>query len=228
MTVAVETGPAPRRKELYWSRFASTYDAWAEYVVGRSLRRAIARRLRQERDLGEVLEFGCGTGYFTQAIAGNATRVLATDLSEEMLEAARVRLARLPNVAIENADCEMARYPAASFDAVFMANVLHVVEDPRAALRESHRVLRDGGLLLVVVYTDDGMSWAGKALIALKYLATFGFPPLSGIRNYAPDELRRVAERAGFKVDELLRIGAKPQALYLRARRGAADERRPG
>ncbi len=227
MTVGLETRPSGLRGETYWSRFARTYDESAEFVVGRSLRREIARRLGQERELGEVIEFGCGTGYFTQAIASNATRVLATDLSDEMLEAARLRLAGFANVAIGAADCELlVPFPAGSFDTVLMANVLHVIGDPRAALRESRRLLRHGGLLLVIVYTDDGMSWLGKLLIALKYLVTFGFPPPYGIRNYAPHELRHLVEASGFTVGELERIGAGPQALYRRATRGAPGERR--
>ena len=64
--------------EAYWSRFAHTYDRDGEYVVGRPVIEAIVERLQRERRLGEVLELGCGTGFFTKAIAGNSDLVIAT------------------------------------------------------------------------------------------------------------------------------------------------------
>ena len=84
--------------EAYWSRFAYTYDRDGEYVVGRPVIEAIVERLQRERRLGEVLELGCGTGFFTKAIAGNSDLVIATDLSEEMLEMAKRQLGELGNV----------------------------------------------------------------------------------------------------------------------------------
>jgi ubiquinone/menaquinone biosynthesis C-methylase UbiE len=83
--------------EGYWSRFAHTYDRDGEYVVGRPVIEAIVERLRRERRLGEVLELGCGTGFFTKVIAENSELVIATDLSEEMLEVARRQLSGLGN-----------------------------------------------------------------------------------------------------------------------------------
>jgi 2-polyprenyl-3-methyl-5-hydroxy-6-metoxy-1,4-benzoquinol methylase len=113
------------RKERYWSRYARTYDESAEYVVGKTLRQAIIKKLLEERDLGEVIEFGCGTGYFTKAVAKNAKRVVATDLSEEMLEMAKQQLKEFLNVTIEKADCEERSFPLESFDTVFMANTCY-------------------------------------------------------------------------------------------------------
>ena len=55
--------------ERYWSRFSDTYDKNQEYVVGKGLLDEITEKLNELRDLGEVVEFGCGTGYFTETIA---------------------------------------------------------------------------------------------------------------------------------------------------------------
>lgn len=48
--------------EEYWGRFSDTYDRNQEYVVGRELLDMIAGELNQLVELGEVVEFGCGTG----------------------------------------------------------------------------------------------------------------------------------------------------------------------
>jgi len=87
-----ETAMTVQREERYWSRFARSYDRDGEYVVGKPILEAILETLSEEQDLGDCLEFGCGTGYFTRAIAGQARHVIATDLSEAMLEVARTQL----------------------------------------------------------------------------------------------------------------------------------------
>lgn len=78
--------------EKYWSRFSATYDKNQEYVVGKDFLNEVKINLDKLTDLGEVLELGCGTGYFTESIVKNAKRVFATDLSEELLTNAKKRL----------------------------------------------------------------------------------------------------------------------------------------
>ena len=84
-----------RGEERYWSRFASSYDSDGEYVVGRAILQAIVERLLREQSLGNAVELGCGTGYFTTAIAQRARHVVATDVSDEMLAVAETQLAAI-------------------------------------------------------------------------------------------------------------------------------------
>jgi ABC-2 type transport system ATP-binding protein len=207
------------KKERYWGRYAAVYDDYAELVMGKGLRLLLGNKLSRERDLGELVEFGCGTGYFTKAIAQNARRVLATDLSDEMLGAAKANLEEYANVAIEKADCEGALYPPESFDAVLMANVLHVIENPEKALRECFRILKQGGLLIAISYTDYGMNWYDKVQLGLRYFLTFGMPPQWGLRNFSPEALRSAVEGIGFEIEELELIGEQPGAIYLKGRK---------
>ena len=67
-------------KEKYWSKFACTYGDDQNYVFGKTILQLIIKRLSEEHDLGEVIEFGCGTGYFTKAIAKKARNVIASGL----------------------------------------------------------------------------------------------------------------------------------------------------
>ena len=54
--------------ERYWSRFQTTYDKNQEYVVGKDLLDQVKEELINLPDLGNVLELGCGTGYFTEKL----------------------------------------------------------------------------------------------------------------------------------------------------------------
>ena len=87
--------------EEYWSRFQTTYDENQEYVVGKDLLDDVKENIKRLSDLGEVLELGCGTGYFTEVIAQNADHVFATDLSDELLENAKKRLNKIDNITIQ-------------------------------------------------------------------------------------------------------------------------------
>jgi len=206
------------RKEEYWSKFANTYDEGVTYILGEAIQQTLMERLSKESDLEELIELGCGTGFYTKALAEHASRVIATDLSDEMLAVARTQLRGWQNVSVEKADCERIDFPDGKFGSVFMANLIHVIEDPSIALQESYRILKDGGLLLIVDYTGHGMKWFERMKMGIRYLRRFGKPPAHS-RNLSPDELCALVERAGFKVDEVELMGDKIRVLYLKARK---------
>lgn len=99
-----------------------------------------------------VLELAGGTGDTAAALAGRVAHVLSTDLSPEMVEAARRR--GLECVEHRVMDMQALGLPDASVDAVVCRFGLMLVPAPALALREARRVLRDGGRLAFA-------TWAG-------------------------------------------------------------------
>ena len=207
------------KKEEYWSKFAHGYDEGVDYIVGKSIQQEIVKRLSEEHNLGDVIEFGCGTGYFTKAIAQNAECVIATDLSDEMLGVARTQLKAFQNITIQKADCENVSFPSGKFDTVFMANVIHFIENPFEALQESYRILKDGGLLLLVDYTGYSMKWFEKMKLGIRFIKKCGMPPRYAQTNLSPDEFSFLVEGAGFTLEKIQLIGEKTKALYLKGRK---------
>ena len=207
------------KPERYWSKFAGTLNEDQRYIAGEASQRVRVDRLSQETGLGEAIEFGCGAGFYTKVLAGNAGRVLATDLSDEMLAVAETELKDLPNVTIEKADCESLGYPDNRFDTVFMANVIQGVKDPLTALRESHRVLKNGGLLLIISGTLHGMKRWEKIKMSLRFFRKWGKPPGYFRGSLSPDDLSVLVEEVGFQVEEVQLIGDRIKALFLKARK---------
>jgi ubiquinone/menaquinone biosynthesis C-methylase UbiE len=207
------------KKEKYWSKYAYGYDEGVEYIVGKDLQQTIVAKLSEERNLGEVIEFGCGTGHFTKVIAKNARHVIATDLSDEMLEVARSQCKKFQNMTIKKADCESPSFPSGRFDTVVMVNVVHFIENPYKSLGESYRILKDGGLLLLVDYTGYGMKRFEKIKLGIRFLKKCGKPPRYAQHNFTPDNFSTFVESAGFKIEEIQLIGGKTKALYLRGRK---------
>lgn len=202
----------------YWGRFSGTYDDALESMIGKEVRKNLARILSGEHDLGSVVEFGCGTGYFTRAIAENARHVTATDLSKRMIEAARSNLRGLDNVAFQVQDSESASMPSDEYDAALMANMLHTLDDPVKALKECYRVLKPGGTLLIINYTEEGMSRVERTLLFFRFALKFGFPPR---KNWplTSEKLRSFLAQAGFRIERIDLIKGRLNAFFIKAKK---------
>lgn len=97
-----------------------------------------------------IADLGCGTGDVARRLAPVLDRVIAIDREPSMLTACRKRLKDLDNVEIMQGDLESLPLESGSLDAAVIMLVMHHMEDPIAIVREAHRVIRKGGVLLVV------------------------------------------------------------------------------
>lgn len=158
-------------KKTFWDKNAKRYDrfmrtdAEAYSQMYELLRPAVSHKT--------VLEAATGTGLIAKSIVNDAAHVEATDISEEMIEAAKRtnRSAKL-NFSVQDMFC--LPYADGSFDAVIVANALHIVPEPERALKELRRVLRDDGILIAPTFTHADNSVIGKLKAFFMRLA--GFP----------------------------------------------------
>jgi ubiquinone/menaquinone biosynthesis C-methylase UbiE len=97
-----------------------------------------------DQPINAVLDLGCGTGRFTEALAAHfGAEVVGVDPSKKMLEQARGKL-RDRRVRYELGRGEAIPLPDGSVDLIFMSMIFHHFEDPARAAVECRRVLRDG------------------------------------------------------------------------------------
>jgi len=103
-----------------------------------------------------VLDVAAGTGSISRLLEAHGYRVVAIDLSHEMLthHSGRHRV---------RAVADHLPFPGETFDAVTFGYLLRYVEDPVATLREMSRVLRPGGLVGMVEFGQPrgmvGLLW---------------------------------------------------------------------
>lgn len=137
-----------------------TFDASQMHKLDSDTRRqllpaaAILAKLAVSRD-EVVADIGCGTGYFAIPAAravGDGGKVLAVDIAEEMLaEAARRAAAEgLTNLTPVRGAADATTLPAGTADIALLAFLLHEVDDPLAALRETSRILKSVGRIAVI------------------------------------------------------------------------------
>ena len=140
------------RKELVRSQFTR---AAADYVTSDLHARGTDLDLLVEwlepRPEWTVLDVATGGGHVAKRISSEVGHVIAADLTPGMLEQARAHIqAAHPNVLFVIADAEQLPFLDASFDAVTCRIAAHHFPHPDQFLREATRVLKPGGLLLLI------------------------------------------------------------------------------
>lgn len=135
------------KSQAFFSSAAGQWDRLRDDLFGQTFHVHGLLGLIDDRWI--VADLGCGTGRTTEALAPFVSRVIAIDASEEMLSAARTRLAAQTNVDLRHGALEAVPLPDASVDAAFIGLVLHHIADPGKVLREAARVLKPGGRLLI-------------------------------------------------------------------------------
>jgi phosphatidylethanolamine/phosphatidyl-N-methylethanolamine N-methyltransferase len=161
-----------------YRRYANVYDA----VFGPVLqpgRKAVVEALGC-RPGERVLEVGVGTGLSLPMYPGSV-RITGIDLSREMLERARARVARrgLTNVdGLLEMDAEAMSFADASFDKVVAMYVVSVTDRPAQLLHELQRVCRPGGDIFIVnhVRSDNPLVGAVEKSLA-RFANQLGFHP---------------------------------------------------
>ncbi|MEU1118611.1 MULTISPECIES: methyltransferase domain-containing protein [unclassified Streptomyces] len=131
---------------------AATFDEEPDHGLrDEAVRRAWADRLRDwlpEASV-DVLDLGCGTGSLALLAAGRGHRVTGVDLSPNMLERARAKLASYDAEFLVG-DVREPPVGGRKFDVVLARHVLWMMPDPEATLRDWCAFLRPGGRLILI------------------------------------------------------------------------------
>ncbi len=132
-----------------YKRWAPIYDSTFGRVTGAGRRRAV--RYINTR-AGSVLEVGVGTGLTLPEYQPHL-RITGMDVSREMLEKARAKVAErgLDHVVeLRDMDARKLDYPDDSFDIVVGMYLVSVVPEPEKVIREMARVCKPGGEVLIL------------------------------------------------------------------------------
>lgn len=211
--------PGSKEEYMYWDKRARGHEKNYLYIVGPTINRELRGWLfAQFNDTDQVLELGCGSGNYTITVASRIKQLTATDLAPEMVEEAKKNLNEFGNVEVQIEDCYDTSFEDNKFDTVLMVNLLHIVIDTIAVMKEANRVLKGGGRAIIIDLTGYKMPSFKKIGMVFRYMRTWG-KPMPYSKNLSPDELASIVAKAGFTVEKSELLGMDTKAVCLRARK---------
>ena len=139
-------------REYFEGLYAESGDPW-NFETSEYERNKYNRTLEVigERRFERALEAGASIGVFTEMLAGHCEELLAVDVSERAVAAARERLSGREHVVVERRTLPE-EMPRGSFDLIVASEILYYYtrEEMLATLRSFERELAQGGVLLAV------------------------------------------------------------------------------
>ena len=178
---------------MFWDKVAGLYDLVEGILNGKVYRgtgKAVAEEIAPD---DYVLECACGTGAISVFVAPACARLTATDFSKGMLKRAKKKAGRFPNTEVMEADMMQLEFPDSKFDKVIAGNVIHLLDDPKAAVKELARVCKPGGKVIIPTYIN---ATGGKTR---KMAALFGKAGAGFKRQFDLESYQRFFLEAGYK-----------------------------
>lgn len=145
----------------------------------------------------KVLEIGSGTGSTALLHAPYVKTILATDISERMIEISNEKLAGsdIENVTFKLSSIDDLDIEDESLDIVLGLSILHLLEDRQQTVTQVYKMLKHGGVFITsTVCLGDNMKY-------LKYFAPIGRLFGLMLKVFSKKQLEQDFVNAGFKID---------------------------
>ena len=154
--VATERGS---EAAAYFARNAARWDEIRSLHVAEADVEAEIQSLVGDDPMGLLVDLGAGTGRMLTLLGPRAGRSVGLDLSQQMLNIARLNVSEAGLAACElrHGDIFATALPTGCADLVTVHQVLHYLGDPAAAVAEAARLVAPGGRLLIVDFAPHAL-----------------------------------------------------------------------
>ena len=162
---------------------------WVYHQVrGVMLRRKTRLSVRGVKN-GNLLDVGCGTGYFAASVKRKGWNVIGVEPSETAAEIARSKFG------IEVIPPEkLSELPHHQFDTITLWHVLEHLEDLNETMALFSKLLREKGRLIIAVPNSSSFD-------VVKYRASWAaYDVPRHIWHFSPDTLQRLAQKHGYTI----------------------------
>ena len=169
---------------------AETFDSPKNIFLANLVCQAVEKQIDCLSDK-EILDFGGGTGLLALPLAKQAKSVTLVDISEKMLEQARLKAEQQDIKNIQFLEQDLLKNPMEQeFDLIVVSRVLHHMPDLDEALSLFHQHLKKDGQLLLADFTKTEANHHGFDLAELgKQLIEHGFSSVHSQILYSAEDL---------------------------------------
>lgn len=164
----------------------------------------------------KVLEFGCGSGATAISHAPYVECIVATDISDKMIESAQKKAleAGVKNIVFQQGTLDSLNFQDESFDAVLGLNVLHLLDDVDGAIANVYRLLKKDGVFV------SSTSLIAEINLALRWLISgmqfLGLAPY--VSRFTKSQLISKLTNSGFTVEREWQTSH--ESVFIVARKG--------
>ena len=169
---------------------SETFDSPKNIFLANLVCQAVEKQIDLLSDK-EILDFGGGTGLLSLPLAKQAEFVTLVDISEKMLEQARLKAVQQDIKNIQFLEQDLLEKPLEKeFDFIVVCRVLHHMPDLDAALSLFHQHLKEDGKLLIADFTKTEANHHGFDIAELeKQLIEYGFSSVHSQILYSAEDL---------------------------------------
>ncbi len=184
-----------RLSQQRFGQYANSYTTSARHFKGAELAHLLA--LADPKLEWLMLDVATGGGATALTFAPHVDRVIASDLTPKMLEAARARISpEAPNILFSDADAENLSFADNSFDLITCRIAPHHFPDPFKFVQETARCLKPNGIFLLQDLTVPDDEKAARFIDSFERLRD-----PSHVRMYAEYEWRGMCLDAGLIIE---------------------------
>lgn len=191
----------------FWQRWASCYGPLMQ--SSEPLYAAIAQQMQPHLTPEmNVLELACGSGQLSFRLSRLVRDWEATDFSPKMIAQAKLK-PRGAGLHFSVQDATSLPYADETFDAVLIANALHIMPRPEKALAEIYRVLKPGGQLFAPTFVHGEVPRTRLRMLAMRCAG------LQIYNSWMVPQYLAFLQAGGFAVQEHALLGGYPGPAVL-------------
>ncbi len=184
---------SPLRRRLYSLFYNYPHDNWGNGILLRALflplKWAVVKNTIPFQGEGKILDIGAGSGSFLSFMKTLGWDPYGIDISPKAVERATAL-----GVKMFQGEVADASFPDRFFDVITLRSVLEHVHHPVEALHEVHRILKDQGIVYIVVPNIASLNfWLFGRF-------WYGLESPRHLYAYSPSTMGRLARKTGFAV----------------------------
>lgn len=165
----------------------------------------------------QLLDFGCGPGNLTLALAKDVQSIHAMDISAGMIAVAKQGAAEqhIENIDFSQSSIFDPAFEKESFDVILAFNVLHYMEEVSEEIQRIHDLLKPGGLFI----SSTACMKEKKSFLKVLMSVLTGVGIVPKMQFYGISELEGIIENSHFKLIETQKLSSLPDYFVVGEKR---------
>jgi len=202
------------KSEKFWDKYAKKYSK-SDVKDKEGYKKTLEDTRRFLKREASVLEIGCGTGTTALILADSVNKMTATDISSNMITIAKEKAEKqkIKNVNFVQSTLFDENLKNKSFDVIIAFNIIHLLEDTKAAIKRISELLRPGGLFISKTPCLKESKLMPMLVFIISKVIRIGH-----VKSFTIAELKELITNEGFEIIDTHIY--KPPRLFAVARKG--------